>query len=207
MDRAKIILIGGVPGVGKTSISGYVASRLGINIVLSGDYLREFLRAYSFEDNDPLKYSVYDSWKDFGPMNEDNIIRGYLKQGNLLWKGLHRVISRAIDNGESMIIELLYFLPQFIRDFSSKDLLPLYLYLSDEKLHANRLNEREEFTHYNSPGSRLVSHLFEYRVIMTYTLRNLKDAGIIAYDNLDYHRTRDEILDKVGDFTGHIPDR
>ena len=207
MKKSKIILIGGVPGVGKTSISGYIASKLGINIVLSGDYLREFLRAYSFEDNDSMKYSVYDSWKDFGPMNEDNIIKGYLKQGNLLWKGLHRLISRAIENGESMIIEVLYFMPQFFQDFSNQDLFPLYLYISDEELHARRLNERVEFTHYNSPGSRLVSHLSEYRSIMTYTLRNINDARIMVYDNLDYNKTRDEILKKVGDFAGRIPDK
>ena len=35
MKKSKIILIGGVPGVGKTSISGYIASRLVINIVMS----------------------------------------------------------------------------------------------------------------------------------------------------------------------------
>ena len=207
MKKSKIILIGGVPGVGKTSISGYIASKLGINIVMSGDYLREFLRAYSFEDKDSMKYSVYDSWKDFGPMNEDNIIKGYLKQGNLLWKGLHRLISRAIENGESMIIEVLYFMPQFFQDFSNQDLFPLYLYISDEELHARRLNERGEFTHYNSPGSRLVSHLFEYRSIMTYTLRNINDGSIMVYDNLDYNKTRDEILKKVGDFAGRIPDK
>jgi mevalonate-3-phosphate-5-kinase len=205
MDRSKIILIGGVPGVGKTSISGYVASRLGINIVLSGDYLREFLRAYPLEDNDSLRYSVYDSWKDFGAMSEDNIIKGYMKQGKLLWKGLRRLVSRAIENGESMIIEVLYFLPQFFQDFSNSDLLPLYLYLSDEELHAKRLNERQVFTHYNSPGSRLISHLSEYRTIMRYSLENLQDTGILTYDNLDYNKTRDEVLERVGDFTGQVP--
>ena len=31
------LLIGGIPGVGKTSISGYIARQLNINIVMSGD--------------------------------------------------------------------------------------------------------------------------------------------------------------------------
>ena len=74
-EKTKIILIGGVPGVGKTSLSGSIAASNGINIVLSGDYLREFLRAYKNESAEILGYSVYDSWKYFGDMTVDNIIK------------------------------------------------------------------------------------------------------------------------------------
>lgn len=202
MKKAKIILIGGVPGVGKTSISGYIAAKLGINIVLSGDYLREFLRAYPFNEAKTLNYSVYDSWKEFGTKTDENIIKGYLEQGKTLWTGMHRIITRALENGESMIMEVLYFLPEYFMDLPKKDFLPLYLYISEEHLHASRLNERGEFTHYNSPGERLVSHLPEYRIMMRHTLQLLSGSGIAAFDNLDYMKTRDEIMEKAGEFVG-----
>jgi 2-phosphoglycerate kinase len=62
--KARIIFIGGIPGVGKSSISGYIASRLCIDIVLSGDYLREFARPLIHGDEGRiLNVSVYDAWK------------------------------------------------------------------------------------------------------------------------------------------------
>ncbi|WP_162509717.1 AAA family ATPase [Thermogymnomonas acidicola] len=42
--KAPVVLIGGIPGVGKTSMAGAVARMLDIDIVLSGDYLREMVR-------------------------------------------------------------------------------------------------------------------------------------------------------------------
>ena len=74
-----MIFIGGVPGVGKTSLSGILSKKLGIDIVLSGDYLREFIRPL-LKDPESIKLlstSVYDSWKAFGNKTRDNIIKGF----------------------------------------------------------------------------------------------------------------------------------
>ena len=65
-SKKVVILIGGVPGVGKSSISGYLSRELGFDIVLSGDYLREFLRPFIKSDQQIASSSVYDSWKFFG---------------------------------------------------------------------------------------------------------------------------------------------
>lgn len=191
-----ITLIGGVPGVGKTSISGFIAKQLDVDIMISGDYLREFMRPLlSEKESRIMDLSVYDAWQKFGQKNRENIIHGYLEQVNIIWKGMERVLLRAISNGESLIMETLYFVPSLLEDLSRKGLYSTYIYVKDAELHASRLLERQNYTHFNSPGERLAAHLDEYRTIMDYTVQEIRKTGICPlYDNEDYIQTRDAIL-------------
>ncbi len=193
--KAPIILIGGIPGVGKSSISGYIARNIGIDLVLSGDYLREFARPILSEENrDLLSTSVYEAWQKFGPENRENIRKGFLSQGKLLNKGLNAVLRRAIKNGEPIIVETLYFIPsQFDQEVLDNATL-FYIYISKKEVNSQRLLEREKFTHYNSPGKRLSDQLDRYRVMMEYSLEECKEYGIKTFDNLVYTDTREEII-------------
>ncbi|MGC8608522.1 MAG: mevalonate-3-phosphate 5-kinase [Thermoplasmata archaeon] len=196
MYKPLIAVIGGVPGMGKTSISGYIARNLGIDIVLSSDYLREFIRPFSEKiDGGLIETSVYDAWKFFGEMNSDNIIKGYLKQSAIINEGMNRVISRAAGNGEDLIIETLYFVPSQMDVPGSVNAKICYIYAEDEFIHRKRLEERENYTHKNSSGKRLSAHLFEYRAIMDYTVGECRKYGIKTFDNSDYDRTRNDILE------------
>lgn len=193
--KAPIILIGGIPGVGKSSISGYIARKLSIDLVLSGDYLREFARPIlSDENQELLGTSVYEAWQKFGPENEENIRKGFLAQGELLNRGLNAVMRRAIKNGEPLIVETLYFIPsQFHKDVL-ENVTSFYIYISKKEVNSQRLLEREKFTHYNSPGKRLSDQLDRYRVMMEYSLKECREYGIKTFDNLVYTDTREEII-------------
>ncbi|MDS0256863.1 AAA family ATPase [Thermoplasmatales archaeon AK] len=193
-DKYHVVLIGGIPGVGKSSISGYIARELGIDIVLSGDYLREFLRGSCQENTDLLGVSVYDSWQLFGIMNRENIVKGYLEQGKIITRGINAILKRAISNGESVIVETLYFLPSLIGDDILKNITPLYLYISDKKINEARLLERTKYTHLKSSGERLARQLDTYRVMMDYSLEECKRFGIKTFDNTDYIKTRESML-------------
>ncbi len=194
--KAVIMLVGGVPGVGKTSISGYIARKLGVDIVISGDYLREFVRPLlSGDQKELIECSVYDAWKFYGEKNRDNIVKGYLEQTKILWPGMEKILERAMENGESLIIETLYFPPSMFQDLSRRGLYSAYLYIANADLHDSRLRERQEFTHFNSPGERLANHLEEYRIIMEYTVEEVKRMGAtILYNNSNYLETRDTML-------------
>ena len=193
--KAPVILIGGIPGVGKSSISGYIARNLGIDLVLSGDYLREFARPIlSGENRDLLGTSVYEAWQRFGPENEENIRKGFLAQGEVLNKGLNAVLMRAVRNGEPLIVETLYFIPSQFASEVLENVTSLYLYISKKEVNSQRLLEREKYTHYNSPGKRLSDQLDRYRVMMDYSLMECRQFGIRAFDNLVYTDTREEII-------------
>lgn len=193
-----IILIGGIPGVGKSSISGYLARNLGVDIVLSGDYLREFARPIlSDKAREVIGMSVYESWRLFGEENRENISKGFLAQGEILNQGLNSVLSRAIRNGEPLIVETLYFIPSQIDPEVLKEITPFYIYISEKEVNSQRLLEREKYTHYNSPGKRLSDQLDRYRVMMDYSIDECGKFGIRTFDNLIYDDTRDQILQYV----------
>ena len=161
-SRKKVIFIGGTPGVGKTSISGYLAKVLGIDLVLSGDYLREFLRGSDPERFRSLAVSVYDSWKLNGERSQENLLKGFMEQTRIMNRGFESVIGRSVKNGEPLILETLYYLPGFLETFS-QSVVTFYLYIGDESTHRLHLNERTRFTHPGSPGERLSAHLDESR--------------------------------------------
>ena len=194
--KARYIVLGGIPGVGKSSISGYIAHKLGIDIVLSGDYLREFLRPIC-GDMEILKHSVYEAWRFFGEENSENIRKGFVEQGKLMNRGLDAVLKRAINNGESLIAETLYFIPSQLSPETLSRATLAYIYISSRDLNAQRLLEREKFTHFSSPGQRLADQLDRYREMMNYSLEECKRFGIKVFDSMDYMKTRENILSHV----------
>ena len=192
MNKSYVLLIGGVPGVGKTSISGHIARELGINIVLSGDYIRESLRPF-FPKDDVINLSVYDSWKLFGENTDENLIKGYIEQGKKVNLATHKIMERAIDNGEPMIVETLYYIPDHFKDILGK-ICSAYLYIEDRNLHVERLNQRQEFTHFNSPGTRLSGNIINYRKIMDYSIKVSDENHLRKFNNSNYAETRKELL-------------
>ncbi len=193
MGKYNIIFIGGVPGVGKTSISGYLARKFGIDIMLSGDYLREFARLSGQEDSGILKYSVYDAWKAYGNFSDDNIIKGYEAQASLLGRGLSLVMDRANKNGENLIMESLYINEEVADSIARNGAKACYIIIPDRGTHEQRLLQRSEFTHFNSPGSRLAEHLYEYRLIMEHSKKLCEKKGIKVFENADFNATRSAI--------------
>ena len=185
-----------ITGVGKSSISGYLSRELGFDIVLSGDYLREFLRPFIKSDQQIASSSVYDSWKFFGEKTDENIIKGFLKQAEIMNMGTESIIRRAIDNGEKIILETLYFYPDFLDKYSDS-IIPAYLFINNEGDHKKHLEERSEYTHPKSHGSRLSAHLYEYRIMMNKSLEFCGKNGIKVFDTTDYLNAREQVLSYV----------
>lgn len=194
MDRYTV-LIGGVPGVGKSSISGEIARRLNFNILLSGDYLREFYRSYLDHDN-ALNTSVYETWKSFGSKTEENVLRGFLSQAEIMSAGIKGIIRRSSENGEYLVLETLYFVPSLLGEMMD-NVIPLYLYFENEDDHARSLNSRTSYTHFKSPGERLSAKLWEYRIMMHYSLEECRKFDIPAFEMTNYRNSMESIISYV----------
>ena len=192
LEGSKLVyIIGGVPGVGKTSMSGKLASELGIDIVLSGDYLREFLRPY--DAGGSIAVSVYDAWKAHGVMSRETVIMGYLDQAAYLSEGIRRIIRRSRRDGERVILETLYFTPEMWQEDSGNSAAIAYLYVQEETVHRDKLLSRTSYTHLNESGERLAAHLFEYRTIMDYSLETCSRLSIPAIETSDYEAAYEKL--------------
>ena len=195
MNHPKIVLIGGIPGVGKTSIAGEIAKALDIDIVLSGDYLREFIRPFGdYAKFSVMSRSVYDAWTSFGERNRENIVSGFLAQSEVMNAGISAIIRRAVGNGEDMVIEQLHFVPSQLGRDMINQIIPIYLYIHDIDIHRDRLKERVNFTHANSPGERLADQLDTYRFMMDYSLEESRSYGIKIFESSDYRKTLKDVL-------------
>lgn len=196
MSDRYTVLIGGVPGVGKSSLSGEIAKEFGFNILLSGDYLREFYRAYVPADH-PINTSVYEAWHMYGSKNEENVLSGFLAQSESMALGLQSVVRRAHGNGEYVVLETLYFVPSLYEEMMNMT-IPLYLYIDGEEDHRKNLNSRIKYTHFKSPGERLSDRLWEYRIMMHYSLRECKSHEIPAFETSNYLDAKEKVLEYVG---------
>ena len=195
MNHPKIVLIGGIPGVGKTSIAGEIAKALDIDIVLSGDYLREFIRPFGdYAKFSVMSKSVYNAWTSFGKRNRENIVSGFLAQSEVMNAGISAIIRRAAGNGEDVVIEQLHFVPSQLGKDLINQIIPIYLYIHDIDIHRNRLRERVNFTHANSPGERLADQLDTYRLMMDYSLEESRSYGIRIFESSDYGKTLKDVL-------------
>ena len=195
MNHPKIVLIGGIPGVGKTSIAGEIAKALAIDIVLSGDYLREFIRPFGdYAKFSVMSKSVYNAWTSFGERNRENIVSGFLAQSEVMNAGISAIIRRAAGNGEDIVIEQLHFVPSQLGKDLINQIIPIYLYIRDIDIHRDRLRERVNFTHANSPGERLADQLDTYRFMMDYSLEESRSYGIRIFESSDYGKTLKDVL-------------
>ena len=199
MPENVIIFIGGVPCVGKTSIAGFIARELDIDMVISGDYLREFIRPIITAEKkyDVLFTSVYDAWKHFGKMTDENIIKGYRAQSQFMSKGINSLIERANKNGENLILESLYFCPDEIDALKHRNVIQFYIYNSDNESYRKMIMERTQYTHLKSDGNRLAENIYQYTKIMEYTLKLCAQYDIKTFDSLDYMKVRNDILKYV----------
>ncbi len=123
--RPLILLIGGAPGCGKSTISTEVAHRLGIVRTQSTDMLREVMRMMIPKKLLPILYtSSFNAWKllpleqKSGLDQESRITAGYRSQMELISVPSEGVIQRAIRERVSLILEGVHVHPSLVDKIS-----------------------------------------------------------------------------------------
>jgi 2-phosphoglycerate kinase len=114
-----IILIGGVTGSGKSTISSELAYRLDISRHQSTDMMREIIRSYLSSQMVPaLKYSSFEAWRglpgsDDGavPAVDNRVVTGFLSQVATMKLALEATINRAIEERQHLILEGVHVVP------------------------------------------------------------------------------------------------
>ena len=78
----KIILLGGVPGVGKTTISNYLAIKYNISTVINIDVIKSTLKLF-IDSNE--KY-LYTTSHNASKIEDLSTIKAYLKHSSIINK-------------------------------------------------------------------------------------------------------------------------
>lgn len=193
-DRPVIILIGGATGVGKSTIAAHLAERLGLVRLISTDTIREVMRAFFSRHLMPsIHYSSYDADKAVRiPLGAgmDSRVAGFMEQVEMVSVGLQAVLTRAIKERTSLVVEGVHIVPGMLASVQDKGSLDDALCLSmvvavrDAELHRGHFLVREQETSGRRALARYVKRFDDIRMIQDFVLERAKCEGTLVVDNV-----------------------
>lgn len=202
-----IILIGGVTGAGKSTISSELAYRMGIARIQSTDMMREIIRAYLTTRAVPtLEYSSFEAWRGLPPVPDDSggntentVVAGFQSQFSTLKPALEAAINRAVQERHDLIIEGVHVEPTHLDLSETQDktiVVPVMLATLEKKLLRKQLKRRgREKT--ERKASRYLEHLNDIWELQSYLLSEADNSGIPIITNWHIEDTVHEILNLV----------
>lgn len=196
-NRPLLILIGGTPGCGKSTMATELATRLDIVRTQSTDMLREVMRMMLPHRLLPILHtSSFDAWKALPSPAESLTDRGgllaegYLTQVELLSVAGEAVLQRALKERVSLILEGVHMHPSFLDNIPKEEdaiVVPIMLCVTDKDLLRQRFTGRGQ----QAPNRRAKRYLDNFDAIwrlQTFLTAEAERANfnIITNDNRDH---------------------
>jgi len=197
LERPMHILIGGVSGVGKSTLAASLAYRLGITRMTSSDSVREILRATTTRDLVPtLHTSSFNAWKALvevlgleGEPGSEVILQGFRDQVARVSVGIRAIQERNARERTSVVIEGVHVVPGFLSHPLQSEVvqIPLLVVVRDEKTHRDRFRIRERETRGRRSMDKYLANFAAMRMIQDHleALAGTMGVPVIPGDNID----------------------
>jgi 2-phosphoglycerate kinase len=204
-----IVLIGGAPGTGKSTLAAELAYRLGIRRLVSSDAIREALRSLVSSQLSPgLHQSSFTAWRTELLPGEDEtpgrkrVIRGYQAQAQQLSSALTAIIKRCIDEAISLVIEGVHLLPGTLPfDTKNATIVPLILAVSDADLHRSYFIKRDKQTSKRRHKQTYLSHFDEIRIIHDFILERAAHEDVPVISDQEAGQALEQALEYILDYS------
>lgn len=206
--RPLLLLIGGVAGVGKSTIATEVGHRFGIVRTQSTDMLREVMRMMTPQRLLPVLHaSSYNAWKvqpDVAkdtPMSEQLLVSGYLRQTELLSVACEAIINRAIQEKVSLILEGVHIHPSLLGKIPYDDsiiIAPIMLSV----LKASKLKEHIKGRGHEAPGrrsKRYLDHFNEIWELQSFLITEADRYHVPIVSNHNREKTIQDVMKTIND--------
>ncbi len=199
LDKPLLILIGGGPGVGKSTLSSELGHRLGINRVIGTDTIREIMRTMLTYDIAPnLHESTYMTDKSVAaPFVSNKLIYGYDQQVNLVSSGMKAVIDRGVKEGLNTIINGVHIVPGYLDLDDNEDAWVFQYVLEVPNLdeHVERFKMRAEGSHRDP--DRYIDRINKIREIQEFTIQQARENDAKVITNINMEATIREMIEDV----------
>ena len=205
-DGILVLLCGGAPGVGKSTLAAEIATRLDIVRTQSTDMLREIMREMVPAALAPeLHGSSFDvnlsvDSKDIGDLDGGNMFHGFRRQAELVQLASRAVLARAQREGVSVLVEGVHIWPGLLRKqvtLSGEDLIVEFiLTVADQKQLVRRFRQRGR----EAPGRRGKRYLDNIDTIwaqQSMLIQEAKNQAIPIVQNKDQEAATVEIMGLV----------
>jgi 2-phosphoglycerate kinase len=203
--RPLIVLIGGVTGVGKSTVATQLAGRLGITRVIATDQLRQVVRAFFSQDFMPaVHHSSFDVARALSTYADDEsgTVAGFLRQAHDLAPGIDALVQRAVSEGTPIVLEGVHLLPEIPDPRLRKEAIDVQMLLAvrDEHRHRSHFHLRGSETP-RAPG-RYLEAFDRIRMLQDYLIERAQREGIPIIDEHGMEpalgRVTEVVLDAVG---------
>ncbi|MCG6899141.1 MAG: hypothetical protein LJE75_03985 [Gammaproteobacteria bacterium] len=211
-----IILIGGITGSGKSTISSDLAYRLDISRHQSTDMMREIIRSYLSPQMLPtLKYSSFEAWRGLpgavdgtAPAIKNPVITGFLSQFAAMKLALEATINSSIKERQHLILEGVHVVPTELNLETKQGeaiIIPFMLAcMKKESLHKQLMRRGREKN--SQQTSRYQENLDDIWDLQSWLLDEADKAGITIIENWYIEDTVRAALDLViGVVMKHFP--
>lgn len=207
-ERPVIILIGGAPGVGKSTIASELGYRLGIPRMVSTDAVRQALRSLISPELSPLLHeSSYTAWRAelLPPERIDakpepvRVIRGFRAQIQQLATAITAIIERSLQENMSLVMEGIHLVPGLSPrgSFEGALVVELMLMVENEENHRDHFGLRERQSNERREQSIYLEHFREIRLLQEYLLERARLEHTPTVDATDFDQAVDKAMEHV----------
>ncbi|WP_297534316.1 2-phosphoglycerate kinase [Thermococcus sp.] len=184
-----VVLIGGVTGVGKSTIATELAFRLSIRTVIGTDTVREVMRKIIARELLPdLHASSFLAGRVSG-----GLIEGFESQVRHVSVGVKAVLDRVQREGFNAIIEGIHLVPGFIE--TDGNTFMYILTVSDRKALEAHFYERSRYS--KRPAEYYLRHLDEIIMLQDYIVERAREHGVRVIENIELEKTVNEIMEDL----------
>jgi 2-phosphoglycerate kinase len=206
LDRPLIVLLGGVTGVGKSTVASQLANRLGITHVVATDQVREVVRAFFSPHFMP---AVHHSSFDVGGVlaepsgNDSSTVAGFLRQVGDVAPGIDALIERAVSERTRIVLEGVHLLPDVPDPALCQEAITVRALLTVEDEEVHRAHFYMRGFEQPRPPERYLKAFDRIRALQEYLIERAQQAGIPTIDEGGLEptikRAMEVVLDAVGD--------
>ncbi len=197
-----IVLLAGVPGIGKSSLAVNLSERLEITNIIGTDMIREILRQTISSKLIPeIHCSSYEAYKylksTLNPILRKSIV-GYEEQSRHIIVGVEAAIQSALYSRENTIIEGVHLAPNLLNPDVLKEahVILILLYLEDEEEHSRRIKSRGSKIEKRG-ANRYIEAFSEIRNIQTYLVEEATKAKIPMIETSDSSKAISKMMDTI----------
>ncbi|MDZ7704793.1 MAG: hypothetical protein U5L04_09960 [Trueperaceae bacterium] len=203
-----VVLIGGAPGVGKSTLASELAYRLGISRIVSSDSVRQALRSLiSAEFSPTLHSSSFTAWRaELLPSDRatakpkrKRVARGFQRQAQQLNTAMLAIVERNIQEMQSLVIEGIHLVPGLMPLDTLHDVTVVELVISvgDEEVHRSHFSARDTQTQQRRGREHYLAHFEEIRMLQDFTVDRAKREGVAVIEVSDFDHAVDQAVERV----------
>jgi len=200
LRKPYVILIGSASGIGKSTIASELAKELGIKHLIETDFIREIVRGIIGPDYAPaLHKSSFDAYvtiKDkhrFDGNSSGLISAGFEEHASFVIPAIEKVIKRAVEDYDDVVIEGVHLVPGFldIKKYKDEASIHFFVLTADEEMHKERFVKRAMKI---KRGGKHLEYFKENRIINDYLVKQAIEHHIPVIYNLDIEDTTKRML-------------